>query len=40
LTNDPSYLSSTQRYDRLSLISLIVTQVTFAILVYSLLSDN
>lgn len=40
LTNDPSYLSSTHRYDRLSLISLIVTQATFAILVYSLLSDN
>ena len=39
-TNDPSFLSSTRRYDRLSLISLIVTQATFAILIYSLLSDK
>jgi len=39
-TNNPALLTSTQRYDRLSLISLIVTQVTFAILTYSLLSDN
>lgn len=39
-TNDPSLLSSTRRYDRLSLISLIVTQATFAILIYSLLSDK
>jgi len=39
-TNDPSFLSSTHRYDRLSLISLIITQATFALLIYSLLSDN
>lgn len=39
-TNNPSFLSSTHRYDRLSLISLVITQATFALLIYSLLSNN
>lgn len=39
-TNNPALLASTHRYDRYSLISLVVTQITFAILTYSLLSDD
>jgi hypothetical protein len=39
-TADPAFLSSTDKYDRLSLISLIMTQATFGLLIYSLLSDN
>ncbi len=39
-TGDPAFLSSTHRYDRLSLISLIVTQAALALLTYSLLWDN
>ncbi len=39
-TGNSAHLSATQRYDRFSLISLIVTQITFALLTYSLLMEN
>jgi len=39
-TGDPAFLSSTHRYDRLSLVSLIITQATFALLTYSLLWED
>lgn len=39
-TGDQAFLSSTHRYDRLSLVSLIVTQAAFALLTYSLLWEN
>ena len=38
-TNDPALLSSTRRLDRQAAISLVVTQLSFALLTYLLLSE-